>query len=187
MAGVTGTRAVIAAVGVALVLGVAACSGSDPEPRIAPPSSSAPSSPSTSPAAGATSSDPDQRQAQADLLASFVAGLSTALSTGDASSFMDLAATNCQNCRVLAKNLEKAFEDGGHIEGGAWTISSSKYQREAPLGSIWNVDVHSARERWYDGSGDLVKIVREGTQHFGFALEASGNAWKVRELRLRQS
>ena len=121
------------------------------------------------------------------MLDDFFKGLSTALTTGDPSAFLALAAPNCQNCKVLAGNLEKAFAGGGHIEGGSWTVESSEYQREAPLGSVWNVDIHSARERWYDSSGDLVKIVREGTQRFGVALEPNGDRWQVRELRLRES
>jgi Family of unknown function (DUF6318) len=49
---VTGARAVVAAA--LVVIGVSACSGDDPEPRLAPSESSSPSAPSTSPASGTT-------------------------------------------------------------------------------------------------------------------------------------
>lgn len=178
---VTDARAVIAAA--ALLLGVTACSGDDPEPIIAPtPSSSAPSDPSTSPSPTPEVSAEDE---QAAFLEKVVDELSAALSSGDADQFLSLASPDCQNCRVMAENLESAYADGGHIEGGRWVVARSSYTGEEPLGAIWNLDVRSARERWYDSSGELVKIVRGGVQRFGVALVASGDTWQVRELRLR--
>ncbi|WP_155993317.1 DUF6318 family protein [Nocardioides sp. URHA0020] len=175
-------RAVLALSSLLPVLLLAGCSDDEPEPKFGPtPSATAPSSASPSPSAPAKS----KHQQQAALIDDFIAAVTQALGTGDPSAFLALTADTCQNCRVLADNLEDAFSDGGRIEGGKWELISSDFQSEEPLGSVWNVDVRSARERWLDGDGQPTKIVRAGVQHFGLAIEKTEDGWLVREMRLR--
>jgi hypothetical protein len=183
MAGVTGTRAVIAAVGVALVLGVAACSGSDPEPRIAPPSSSAPSSPSTSPAA--SSSPANTANDQEAFVRGYFESIGRATQSGDPSEFLAMSADSCGNCHVLAQNIEKAYGGRRYVEGADWAITRTFRAGERPEGEVWNVDVKTAKERWYDGSGDLVKIVDASTQHFGVIVSVDGDSYRIADMRLR--
>jgi hypothetical protein len=176
------TRTVITALTLVSVLALGACSEDDPEPKFAPtPSTSAPTSPSTTAAPDLES----PRKQQADLIDQFVKALSESLGTGDPTGFLKLSSKSCQNCQVLADNLNDAYAGGGHIENGSWSLISSNYQGEKPLGSIWNVDIRSARERWFGENGDLVKIVRGGVQRFGLAIEENRDQWRVRELRLR--
>ena len=161
-----------------LVLG--GCSD-DPRPKIARPSESSSPTVSESPSAGGPASPRDE---QAAFIESYFSEVSASISTGDSAPFIALSSGNCQNCRVLADNLSQAYADGGRIEGGHWRVLGSRHVREAKLGSIWNVRVRSARERWLDGQGDPVKIVRAGTQRFGMAIVSVKGRWLVRELRL---
>ena len=161
-----------------LVLG--GCSD-DPVPKIAPPSDSPAVSGDPSPSDSAPLS---AHAAQAAALRSYFASISDAISTGDPSAFLAASSGQCQNCRVLADNLKAAYAKGGHIEGGHWTVNSVKFQRKAPLGMVWNVRLHTSRERWYDSGDKLVKIVRPSSLEVGLALVSQGEDWRVRELRI---
>ncbi|WP_343910899.1 DUF6318 family protein [Nocardioides aquiterrae] len=122
MADVTGTRAVIAAVGVALVLG-AACSGSDPEPRLALPSSSAPSTPSTSPASSQTAPTlpPEAKGTDAKAAEAFVKFywemVNYAQRTGDVGALQALG-PDCGGCDAGIAFITDVYDRGGSIRGG---------------------------------------------------------------------
>lgn len=163
----------------ALVFG--GCSG-DPEPQVAP---SDPSSPMASASSSATPRAPSRRAQQAEFIDRYFAVISTSISTGKPDPFLALSSSECHNCKVFAKNLTAAYADGGRIEGGSCRVVGTRHVRQAKLGAIWNVDVKFSRERWMDGNGNLTKIVRGGTQHFGIAVAATKERWVVRELRLR--
>jgi hypothetical protein len=165
-----------------LVLG--GCSGDDPEPKFAPPESTSPTE-SGSPSAPASSASANRRDEQAGLINDYFSAISDAISSGDPSRFLALATKDCANCRVIGDNLVQAYAGGGHIEGGHWAVVSSRFVRQAPLGSIWNVDIRSARERWLDRDGQPVKVVDPGVQHFGVALQVDRSVWRVREMKLR--
>jgi hypothetical protein len=162
-----------------LVLVLAGCSGEDPEPKMAPTQSVA-STPSTS----APTVSPSTAPAEADFIAKFFGEISSAISNGDPSGFLAMTSGQCENCEVIASNLVAAYEDGGHIEGGLWTVKSTSFDRETVIGSIWNADVETARERWFDGNDDPIKIVRADTVKVAIALEATATGWRIREIRL---
>ena len=163
----------------ALVFG--GCSG-DPKPRIAPSESS---SPGASTSSSATPGASTRRAQQAQFIDRYFAAISRSISTGEPEPFLALSSSDCHNCKVFAKNLTAAYADGGRIEGGSCRVVGTRHVKHAKLGAIWNVDVKFSRERWIDGNGNLTKIVRGGTQHFGIAVAAPKERWVVRELRLR--
>jgi hypothetical protein len=114
---VTDARAVIAAV--ALLLGVTACSGDDPEPIIAPtPSSSAPSDPSTSPVSAALGPE--------ETFKAWVDAYNQALETGDTSAVEALSTTSCRTCRNAITPVERVYADGGHFDTDGWIIVASR-------------------------------------------------------------
>ncbi len=99
---------------------------------------------------------------------------------------MSLSDENCQSCKALQQNLHSAYLGGGHIEGGKWEVTSSEFVRESKrVGAIWNVDVATQRERWFNGDGDQVKTVVAGVQHLGVAIQSTPDGLIVREMRLR--
>jgi len=126
-----------------------------------------------------------RRALQAQFIDRYFAAISRSISTGEPEPFLALSSSDCHNCKVFAKNLTAAYADGGRIEGGSCRVVGTRHVKHAKLGAIWNVDVKFSRERWIDGNGNLTKIVRGGTQHFGIAVAAPKERWVVRELRLR--
>ena len=163
----------------ALVFG--GCSG-DPQPKIAP---SEPSSPVASVSPSHTERALPSRAQQTKFLREYFAEVSASISTGDASGFLALSSPRCESCAVIAKNLDQAYDDGGSIRGGSWTVSSPTYSGKSSLGPVWDIDVATAREHWFDGDGTEIKIVRPSTQHVAVALESDSGAWRVREMRLQ--
>jgi hypothetical protein len=166
-----------------LVLG--GCSGDDPEPKFAPTEATSltvSSSPSPSPSVTDSSSP---KAAQAEFIDAYFGEFSDAIPTGQPAEFLAMSSGKCQSCQVLVDNLTAAYVDGGHVEGGHWAVSSARFVRSGRIGFIWNVNVATTREHWFDGNGQEIKVIRPSTQHLAVALLKHGNGWQVREMRLR--
>jgi hypothetical protein len=155
----------------ALVLGGCASDGSSSGP---PSSESSPSSDTGSVV----------REEQAAFIAHYFSVVSDALSTGAASPFLALSSSECQSCTDLAHNLATAYTGGRHVEGAKWKVLAIRYDKEAKLGSIFDVDIAFSRERLLDAHDKLVKVVKPGTHRFGVAVAAERGRWVVRELHL---
>jgi hypothetical protein len=124
---VTGTRAVIATVVSLSVLSLGGCSGDDPEPRIAPPGSSAPTSPSTTPASGPTEPVmPDEaRGTDARAAAAFVKfyfeAVNYAQETGDVAALKRLS-VKCAGCDAGVRSITDTYHNNGEIRGGTGSV-----------------------------------------------------------------
>jgi hypothetical protein len=160
------------------VLALGACSDDDPEPKFAPtPSTSAPTEVTTSPTTAADE--------ETEFVASYFKSIGEATTNGDTTAFVGVSSPDCTNCQTLARNIDRAFKGGSHVEGALWVIAKSVRAGKRPEGNVWNVDVTTARERWYDGSGELIKIVKPSTQKFGIIVAVDGGDFQVKDLRLR--
>jgi hypothetical protein len=139
---VTGTRAVIAAVGVALVLGVAACSGDDPEPKVAPSTASGSSSPSAS---GVDASPGPEVPAVATELSRIGAerfvdywfrALSYGMTTGDTRVVGEISSPGCGSCHALIQQIEDLYARGGRVKTAGWAVEGKtidgQFDSEAP-------------------------------------------------------
>jgi uncharacterized protein DUF6318 len=174
------SRSAIVVAAVALVLLVGACSG-EPKPKFAPPESSSPTgSPSRSTPDHVESGDTTAR-----FINDYFAAVGDSTTTGDTSAFVRMSSPSCQNCQTLAHNVEAAYEGGGHIEGGDWTVSNLRRVSDIEMGTIWNVDVETSRERWYDGDDHLIKIVRASTERFAVIVSQDRSRHLLRDMRLR--
>ncbi|MBI2245838.1 MAG: hypothetical protein HYU55_18475 [Nocardioides sp.] len=125
---VTRSRTVIAALCVVSVLALGACSGDDPQPRFAPPSSSAPTSPSTTAVSGpveptmpAAARGSDAAAAEA-FVRFYWEMVNYAQATGDVRGLKGLA-TKCINCDNGVDFIANAYDKGGEIRGGEGTVS----------------------------------------------------------------
>jgi hypothetical protein len=170
-----------------LLLALGACSEDDPRPKIAP--SETPSSPTGSASASESpspSAAPPVRSkaAQEAALRKYFESISEATSTGDPSAFVAASSSDCVNCRVLANNIRDAYANGGYVESADWRVNSVRFQKHAPLGMIWNVQVDTPRERWFNANGEVVKIIRPASMRVGLAVILDGETWVVRELRI---
>ncbi|GAB3197250.1 hypothetical protein GCM10027062_08580 [Nocardioides hungaricus] len=120
----TGPRVVIAAVALTLTLGLAGCSG-DPEPRVAPPSPTAPSttraSVQTPPEMPAAAKGTDAAAAEA-FVRFYWEMVNYAQLTGDVEPLRPLG-YKCINCENGIEFIEGIYSKGGEIRGGDGTPS----------------------------------------------------------------
>jgi hypothetical protein len=174
------SRSAIVLLTVALVPLAGACS-EDPKPKFAPPQSSSPTgSPSPS-----TRDHAEPGGTTARFINDYFAAVGDSTTTGDTSAFVRMSSPRCQNCQTLAHNVEAAYKGGGHIEGGDWTVSNLRRVSDIEVGTIWNVDVETSRERWYDGDDRLIKIVRASTERFAVVVSQDRSRHLLRDMRLR--
>lgn len=124
------------------------------------------------------------REEQAAFISHYFSVVSDSLSTGAASPFLALSSSDCQSCTDLAHNLAAAYTGGRHVEGARWKVLAIRYDKEAELGSIFDVDIAFSRERLLDAHDKLLKVVKPGTHRFGVAVTAERGRWVVRELHL---
>lgn len=120
---VTGIRAVITAL--ALLLGLSACSGEDPEPKVAPPSPTAPSTTGTSaerpPEMPEAAKGTDAAAAEA-FVRFYWEMVNEAQATGDVAALRSFA-ENCPTCDGGINSIESIYSDGGLVTGGAGRLS----------------------------------------------------------------
>ena len=154
------------------------CSG-DPEPKLAPSESSSPTGSSSSSAAD---SNPG---ATARFINDYFDAVGTSTATGDTREFVGMSSPKCRNCRTLAHNIEAPYENGGRVEGSNWEVADLRRTSASEFGSVWNVDVRTTRERWYDGDDHLIKIIRASTQRFAVIVAGEGPTRVLRDMRLR--
>ncbi len=128
-----GSRTVITAMSVLSVLALGACSGGDPGPKLAPPSSSpsssAPSSPSTTAVSGpieptmpAAARGTDAAAAEA-FVKFYWEMVNYAQATGDVEGLRGLTNASCQPCSAGLRALEKLGAQHAQINGGVYRLS----------------------------------------------------------------
>jgi hypothetical protein len=121
----------------------------------------------------------------ARFISDYFAAVGDSTTSGDTRPFVRMSSPKCQNCRTLAHNVEAAYRGGGHIEGGDWKVSNVRRVSDIGVGTVWNVDVETSRERWYDGDDRLVKIVRASTERFAVIVSEDHSKHLLRDMRLR--
>lgn len=115
-------------VGPLLVLG--GCSGNDPQPKIAPPESAAPTSDSPSqsgpvaPTLPAAAKRHDAAGAEA-FVSYYLDVVNFSQSTGQLGPLRRLGDPNCGACSEGIKFLKQTFTSGGRIRGGAASLTSA--------------------------------------------------------------
>ncbi|HEY0952440.1 DUF6318 family protein [Nocardioides sp.] len=137
------SRTVITAMSLLSVLALGACSDDDPEPKFAPPpSSTAPSSPSTTAVSGpveptmpAAARGDDAAAAEA-FVKFYWEMADYAQETGDVAGLAALSPKGCKACQQVLDFLESVYRRDGHIRGGETKISDAS---TAPVGSEGNL------------------------------------------------
>ncbi len=121
-------RAVGAVLATGLIAGLAGCTGdAAPSP---PPLETSASSPSPTEATGspAPTLPPDARGtsvASAKEFASyFIDTVNHALHTGDTTALRSASQPHCKTCNAIARNAERIYESGGHVESAGLNLKT---------------------------------------------------------------
>ncbi|MGB0099090.1 MAG: DUF6318 family protein [Nocardioides sp.] len=183
----TGTRAVIAAV--VLTLGLAGCSGEDPEPNLAPSASTSPTSPAPtpSPSGPVAPTMPEAAKgtdaAAAEAFVKFYWDtVNYAQKTGDVDGLRDLSSTRCIACQAGIDYLDDVFANDGEISGGASQVGKLKtafVDDGDALDAVVEFELSTSRQRVDYPGRALDEVYRGGTSSMRARLEPTQTAWKM--------
>jgi hypothetical protein len=161
---------------------LAACGGapqaSDPPPAAEP---TATASRTQAPAAPAAARQAGSKGAAA-FVEHWVEILNFAGLTGDTEELARLSTADCVRCEALVEGIDRIYASGGRIEGGGWTVKSTRpygtrQQRffiDAVIDSAPQVVKRAdGREERFDGATNRLRA---------FVLERSSDSWRVAEL-----
>ena len=162
------------------------CDGSaEPQPLPRPTASLSPSSASPSPTPPVLlAAAKEKTKAGADaFVRHWVLALNYAGLSGDTTVLRELALPGCVKCGALADGIDKIYKDGGHLEGGGWTVVRTKhygmrqghYFLDARIDSAPQslVPAEGAQEQDFPGAKNRLRA---------FVLEPAAGGWKVSEL-----
>ncbi|GAB3197244.1 hypothetical protein GCM10027062_08560 [Nocardioides hungaricus] len=183
----TGPRAVVAAVvaAVVLVLGLAACSG-DPEPRVAPPSPTVPSTTGTSvqipPQMPAVAKGTDAAAAEA-FVRFYQDTVNYAQQTGDVKALRMLG-LKCRGCDAGIEFITDVYEGGGTINGGDGRVAEFEtgFVGEGYERAIVDCVVITTKQKVDLPGKGRDAVYPAGRQPIRFILDPSDEGWVVRSL-----
>lgn len=181
------------------LLSAAGC-GAGPEGQALPAAASDPTaSPSLSPPAPSPSPSPEstpeptrpEGAGQEDLAGAqafalyWIAIANHALASGDVSTLRKISADSCKTCTARIDDIEKAYEDGGRIEGGALlaTDSSGAPVEQGTTPSI-AVDVDVSAEKIVNRAGHVADQFPKDRIRMIFFLDRTDSSWKVARITL---
>ncbi|WP_296607448.1 DUF6318 family protein [Nocardioides sp.] len=171
------------------VLALGACSGDDPEPKVADPSPSAtlPSSPSTTPVSGPVepTMPAEARGTDAAAAEAFVKFywemVNYAQATGDVEGVRDLA-PQCGTCDAAINYIVDVYDRGGRIEGGEGRfrhLRANFLDHEGGVRALVRGDLASAEQRVDLPGSRNDQSFPGGTLPFELLLEAGADGWTV--------
>ena len=184
---VTGTRAVIAAA--LLALGLAACSGSDPEPNVAPSSSVSPGDESSSEGATDGPAPPPEAagltQAGAESFIDYwFRALSYGMVSGNTTRVDTVSARSCKSCQALIQQIKDLYAKGGRLRTTGWSVGAMAVSGEfEPASPSFLLRVDEASRILVDGDKVVDRTPpAEVPMHIG--LSSGSGAWIVARLEI---
>ncbi|WP_157544654.1 DUF6318 family protein [Nocardioides halotolerans] len=171
----TRTRAALAALVAACLLG--ACSDDDPEPDIPDPT---PSVTSSSPATvSPTSGSPEPVLDPEETVGAWVSARNAALQSGDTSAVEDLSSAACETCEDSIDPIREVFDQGGHFETAGWKVLASEIASQTPAKAEVSAGIEYAAGKTFPNS-DSPPVIYDSEKHIvQFRLALVDGAWRV--------
>lgn len=173
----------------AAALALAGCGGDDPTPQVADPTSSA--SVSASPSASAAVEKEAWEKKTDDGAVAFVEHwlevFSTAFQSGKVQDLQTLHADSCSACAGFEQLISDAWNNGGRIEGGAWTASSLAPSQNPPDGkAAISATVEQPNQVIIDSDGTKTQTPA-GSADYLFELNWTSGEWQVANFSIASS
>lgn len=182
-------RAVLTALLVVSALSLAGCSGDEPEPRFAPPSSEAPGSPSTTATSGPAEPQLPEAAKGTDAAAAeafvkhYWSMVNYAQATGDVDGLRALG-LRCVTCDRGIDSIVEVYEAGGSIRGGVGTVLDPTGVLVGRTGKRVVVDFTLQNTKQVvDYPGDQRdEVYPSGSLDYRLLVQRSPSEWRARFL-----
>ena len=158
-------RAITGALTAPLLL-LAACGGGD-DSVADPPVSSATSSPTQAP----------HRESPEHFIRRWAEEDTRIQQTGDTEQFRAMS-RDCEGCLKLADLVDHIYQAGGFIRTRGWTVR----RISAESGSLYALDVFSARTTYSKSKGGVVRHLPSGLARFELHVRYMKDSWNVTSL-----
>ena len=154
-----------------LMGGLTACTEEDPQPRVAPSSSAAPTSPTASATASPTeSAEPTAEPQTGEQVVRRWFELHNELSaTGESREFRRLSSA-CTECLDIAGLYEDIYDEGGSVDGGVITVLSTKLLDRRGAEETWIAQLRATPTRYREAAGTPLQTVRGGRAAYRLVL-----------------
>ena len=163
----------------ALLVLLAGCGG-DPKADPSPTPSETPVSPTPSPTAPTMpAAAAENSKAGAIAFVRYYIELINHLQrTGDSAPLRQAALPTCKSCKSVIRAAEGIYATGGHVEGGAWSITDITATQ--PTSTLWQVDIKGrlAPSKVLNGPASVPTAGKGGQANAEFFLTFS-STWKV--------
>lgn len=173
------TRLLATALATLLVVALAGCSGDDPKPRYADPSSTPPSSPSsTPPSTPPTTTPPDEPESAKDFLRRWQDEAFDMQTSGDTTAYRAMT-RRCADCDAYADQVDSIYKGGGAITAGPSKVKRIHKVGEVDMTLIYEFDVIAGSTQIRDAGGAVVQRLPGGLGRFQVNVEQFADDWKV--------
>jgi hypothetical protein len=158
--------------GAACLVAVAGC-GSDPKPKVLPSLSSTPSTTATS------TTSPGLVEAEVEAAVRHYFDVANeALLTGRTGELKSLSSSECP-CRDLVRQIDKAFQGGGRMQGASFRITSLKVHDLRNKTAATEVSARVAPYKILAAGGEVLEQSSGGQLRADFSLVREGAQWLV--------
>jgi hypothetical protein len=103
--------------------------------------------------------------------------------TGRSKELALLGTAGCQSCVAIQDNINGIYSDGGHIEGGGWTLRASRAIQTTRTSAVLSIDAFLHPQVVVTGSG-AEQSHDGGKQPMTMFLSRRGEKWLVSKLDL---
>lgn len=156
-----------------------------PTPKFSEATSSA-ASPDVSESASSSESADAKPKTPEQVARAMVRGVGDALNTGDPDEFLKYSTDKCDNCLVVADNVEQAYLDGGSAETEGWRVKSLRVDQRNENVVYMAGSIASGKECYFRADGTLYKRGKASTIKYQFRVAKIGGAWRVTGWNLPQ-
>ncbi|MCM0622674.1 DUF6318 family protein, partial [Nocardioides bruguierae] len=179
-------RPLAAAVALTSALALSACSSDDPDPVVADPTPSAPSS-SVDPTPTEDAAEPWEARGPRGAVA-FVAHwtetFNAAFQSGETGDLSGLSSADCEGCTAVIDLIDGTYADGGSIRGDGWTITTSSWSESPRAGDqAVTVTFDQPKQTFIESSGEP-STSAAATSRYAFVLDWRTDGWQISDLRV---
>lgn len=106
--------------------------------------------------------------------------------TGDSSRLLESSSATCVTCSNFAELTTRVYEEGGYVDGGKWTVTSTSEPERSSKDLLISVDISQALQRIVESAGAEPETFPGGTVDYVARVRWGRDGWKMQALDVLQ-